>query len=133
MQTVRSPVLALVLVALGITQSASPVVPPPSASARDVLVAYLNALDADNCGTARMLATDDYADTTTDLCSSGHLRGTGKHLGQVWTDRPGEVEFMTALTFSGTDTGNDGTFDWFYSLTQDRNGAWRVVGGGTGP
>ena len=80
-----------------------------------------------------MLATDDYADTTTDLCSSGHLRGTGKHIEQVPAFRSGEAEFMTALTFSGTDIGNDGTFDWFYSLTQDRNGAWRIVGGGTGP
>ena len=80
-----------------------------------------------------MLATDDYADMTTDLCSSGHLRATAQHIEQVPAFRPGEVEFMTALTFSGTGIGNDGTFDWFYSLTQDRNGAWRIVGGGTGP
>ena len=98
-----------------------------------MLNSYLGALVAGDCATARALATDDYVDATNELCGSGHVRGTGKHIGQVPTPRAGEVEFMTTLTFARTDTGNDGTLDWFYSLSQDSDGAWRVVGGGTGP
>jgi hypothetical protein len=121
------------LVAFALASSGSPALPPTSTSPRDVLNAYLNALVARDCWTARALATEDYADVAGNLCGSGHVRARGNNLDRTPTLRAGEAEFMTTLTLAGTDTGNDGTFDWFYSLRHEPSGAWRVVGGGTGP
>ncbi len=68
-----------------------------------------------------------------DLCGQVRVLATRVEGEPVRFD-PGELTFMTTLTVSGADESmNQGDNTWFYSLKQQADGAWRLVGGGSGP
>jgi hypothetical protein len=65
----------------------------------------------------------------------GHVRerlAVNKEFGR---SVPAETEFNTTLTTTGTDDGTvpPGDVTWFFVLRQQSNGAWRLIGGGSGP
>jgi len=107
--------------------------PPDSASARTVLEAYLRALQDGNCAAGRVLGTPAFRGDG-DLC--------GETTVSAWTvnkefdgSQPGETEFNTTLTTTGTSDGTiaPGDETWFFSLHKQPNSAWRLDGGGSGP
>jgi hypothetical protein len=105
--------------------------PSKGATPAQVLDAYLRALKAGDCKTAHALTTSSFA-RNGELC--GHLRVKSyTPLGRPAT--PGnEVIFSTNLITEGGDASMpDGLHTWFYSLTKQADGAWRLVGGGSGP
>lgn len=128
----RSTAWCLGLLAVALVACTPTALPPSSASARQVLDAYLGALRAGDCATARALATGSMTSSNGDLCGQVHVSATrveGEPAGG-----PGELTFMTMLTISGADQSmHDGDNTWFYSLKQQADGAWRLVGGGSGP
>ena len=106
--------------------------PSKGATPAEVLNAYLRALKAGDCKTAHALATSTFSVGNGELC--GHLSVKSyTPLGKPAT--PGnEVIFSTNLITEGGDASMpDGLHTWFYSLTKQADGAWRLVGGGSGP
>jgi hypothetical protein len=109
-------------------------VPPGSAGPEVVLDAYLRTLVAGDCATGRGFWSAGPPGQHGDLCSATW----------VWSYRfdpaaarppDGEVIFATYLTTTGSDDDSvpPGEIIWFYRLRQQPEGAWRIVGGGSGP
>ncbi len=106
-------------------------VPSKDAAPAEVLGAYLRALKAGDCKTAHALTTSSFA-SNGELC--GHIKVKSyTPVGDPAT--PGnEAIFSTNLITQGGDASMpDGLHTWFYSLTKQADGAWRLVGGGSGP
>jgi hypothetical protein len=106
--------------------------PSKNATSAEVLDAYLRALKAGDCKTAHALTTSSFA-SKGDLC--GHVRVKSyTPVGSPAT--PGDQAiFSTNLITQGGDPSimPDGLHTRFYSLTKQADGAWRVIGGGSGP
>ncbi len=121
----------LLLVSSSATKSVP--LPPDDATAAEVLNVYLQALQAGDCDTAHDLAGDSFVFSNGELC--GHLVVTAYSPPDV-PMRPSahEVVFATTLTVKHGDASMpDGDHTWFYSLTRQDDGAWRLSGGGSGP
>ena len=107
--------------------------PPTSAGPELVLEAYLRTIVAGDCATGRTFWATGQPGLDGDLC------------GEVWVwsyrvqpgaARPpdGEVIVTTYLTTTGDDRSlPPGEIIWFYGLRRQPGGAWRIVGGGSGP
>jgi cellulase/cellobiase CelA1 len=134
--------VVLALLTLAATAACSPAapvpsaatLPPPTAAPEVVLDAYLRALVAGDCDTGRKLATATFAKGNGELCGDTHV--SAYQINPV-PARPnaGEVVFSTTVTTTGTADGSilPGAMTWFYSLDQQPDGSWRLVGGGSGP
>jgi hypothetical protein len=112
--------------------STSIALPAKDAGPAEVLDLYLRALRTGDCKTARALAASTFSSGNGELC--GRLRVKSyTPVGKPAT--PGnEAIFSTNLITEGGDASMpDGLHTWFYSLTRQADGAWRLVGGGSGP
>jgi len=127
-----SPVLALIVAACAGAASFS--APPDSAGPASVLDAYLKALEAGNCAAGKVLSTATFTASNGDLCGATIVSGY-RVLGDPAAPNSTEVVFATTLTISGTSDHSvpPGDITWFYSLDRQPSGAWRLVGGGSGP
>ena len=132
-------VLALLTLAAAACSPAMPVpsaapLPPPAAAPEVVLDAYLRALVAGDCDTGRKLATATFRYGSGELCGETHV--SAYQVNPV-PARPSSsyVVFSTTVTTTGTADGSilAGGLTWFYSLEQQPDGSWRLVGGGSGP
>lgn len=123
----------------GVGVSAFGVISAPTTTAfdtdaADVLGRYLDALVARDCPTALALATADFASDTNAFCA-----GSTRIVVLAVDPNPSlpdasQVEFTLTIRTSGGDvTLQDGSHTWFYTLTRQQDGAWRVSGGGGGP
>jgi hypothetical protein len=131
--TMRSvPMWSLVLI-VALRGSSVAVLPPDSASPAAVLDAYLTALMASDCQTARALVTSTFTVGNGELC--GAVRVSAYVVDPTPATPPdGEVIFATTLTTSGDGASIPaGDVTWFYDLIRQPSGAWRIVGGGSGP
>jgi hypothetical protein len=126
-------VLALAVIVGGCGGS-SLTAPPDSASARTVLETYLQSLVAGDCTGGRVLGTAAFVRGNGDLCGGTSVTAWTINKGFEGST-PAETEFNTTLTTTGTGDGTvpAGDVTWFFVLRQQPNGAWRLVGGGTGP
>jgi hypothetical protein len=130
--------LALLTVVAGASCSPAPgaafSMPPTSAGADVVLDAYLRALVASDCADGRKLTTATFVAGNGELC--GDTRVSDYKVNPV-PARPNSTEavYVTTITTSGTSDGSVafGSMTWFYDLVQQPDGAWRIVGGGSGP
>ena len=106
--------------------------PSKDATSGEVLDAYLRALKAGDCRTARALTTSPFA-SIGELC--GHVRVKSyTPVGSPAT--PGEEAiFSTNLITQGSDPSPmpDGLHTRFYRLIRQPAGAWRVATAGSGP
>lgn len=123
----------ILLPALLMLASCSLNVPPDSASADDVLAAYLRALRSGDCSTTHALATGTFGPDNGDLC--GRVRVNAARVdGRPVELHAGELTYMTTINVTGADESMyQGDNTWFYSLAQQPSGAWRLVSGGSGP
>ncbi len=106
--------------------------PSKDAAPAEVLGAYLRALKTGDCNTAHALTTSTFAFGNGELC--GHIKVKSyTPVGNPAT--PGDQAiFSTNLITEGGDASMpDGLHTWFYTLTRQADGAWRLVGGGSGP
>lgn len=102
--------------------------------ADSALAAYLDALVAGDCSTARRFADKTFVPGNGELCGDVHVdRATID--GIAATPTVHEAVFATTLTTSGSDdqTIPVGEVIWYYTLEEQTDGAWRITGGGTGP
>ena len=105
--------------------------PSKDAAPAEVLGAYLRALKAGDCKTAHALTTSSFG-SDGELC--GHLRVKSYTPVGVPATAGDQVIFSTNLITEGGDASMpDGLHTWFYTLTRQADGAWRLVGGGSGP
>jgi hypothetical protein len=132
MRALPTVACAVLIVAAGC--GGSPVVlPPDSATPAVVLDAYLTAIQSGNCGGARALATQDFAEETLGYCSAVRVTGF-RVLSEPAQVNDHEVVFSLALITSGGGYEiPDGSHTWFFTLVRQAGGPWRVHGGGTGP
>ncbi|WP_157598381.1 hypothetical protein [Phycicoccus sp. Root101] len=98
-----------------------------------MLDTYLRALVAGDCDTAHSLAAATFTSGNGELCgdvkvSSFSLRG------EPATAGPDDVEYGSVLVTDGSGDGSipRGDVTWFYELER-QGGAWKLVGGGSGP
>ena len=115
------------------TSSGSVSLPPTGASASVVLNTYLRALVAGDCTTARALATSTFRTGNGELC--GDVKVSAFSLsGDPAAPGPNEVVYGSVLTTEGSSDGTiaPGKTTWFYDLKR-QGGAWKLVGGGSGP
>lgn len=133
------PRLALVL-ALAVVGCASAAthVPLPSEPAppRIVLLAYLDALVAGDCTTARSLATPELAAMPSGIwCDQPRVVG---YTAPAASDEPGgdplaQLVYAVEIDVRGGDPSlPDGRRIWFFVL-EPRGGVWRVTDTGSGP
>ena len=122
------------LAACGANSSQAPVsAPPAGAPALVVLDTYLHALVAGDCGTAHALAASTFSVGNGELCGEVDVTAFSAPAGPA-RPRPHVVEYASDLTTNGSSDGSiaAGETTWFYELAQ-RDGEWRLVGGGSGP
>ena len=115
----------------GCTHDPKPL-PPKEATPRQVLDAYLLALQAGDCATTHAYAVDTFL-TDGELC--GHVNVLS-YRSNAYTSQPSadQVELATTLTIKGGDQSlQDGDHLWFYTLRRQPTGAWRLSAGGSGP
>ena len=128
--------LLTALVALGACSwGPNPYVPPASATALEVLMAYLEAYKGGRCGFARQLWLDGVPNTGDgDLCGDAQLLGYRINT-EPATPTLGVLVFVTYLTTTGSRDGSvePGDMIWFFQLTRQVDGSWRITGGGSGP
>jgi hypothetical protein len=106
--------------------------PPDSAPADVVLRAYLSALLAGDCDRAHAFATPTFTFGNGELCGGLHVSAVGP-VGEP-AAAGAERVFAVTLTTSGDGVSiRAGEVTWFYSLVLQSTGAWRLVGGGSGP
>ena len=106
--------------------------PSKDAAPAEVLGAYLQALKTGDCKAAHALATSTFTFDNGELCV--HLRVKSyTPVGDPAT--PGDQAiFSTNLITEGGDASMpDGLHTYFYTLIRQADGAWRLVGGGSGP
>jgi len=109
--------------------------PPASAGPDAVLNAYLDALVRGDCSAGKALGSVHFIQVGGgELCGSTKVKSYRIDGGapSPFTD---EVVYATTLVTSGTDDGSvqPGILTWFYDLKRQPDGAWRLVGGGSGP
>jgi hypothetical protein len=129
----RSTIALVLLVALaGCTEAAS-LAPPAATDPRVNLKMYLDEVVAGNCEGARAMTAPTFRFGNGELC--GALRVTTYSIGgEPARPNANEVVFATTLTTAGGDISMpDGEHTWFYTLTRQPNGEWRISGGGSGP
>ena len=118
--------------ALGACTHAAGALPEDGATPRQVLDAYLLALQAGDCATTHAYAVDTFL-TDGELC--GHVNVLS-YRSNAYTSQPSadQVELATTLTIKGGDQSlQDGDHLWFYTLRRQPTGAWRLSAGGSGP
>lgn len=127
---------ALVVLAVLLTacEGARVVLPTESTGPAEILDAYLRAFQAGDCQSGRQFVTDTFNKGGGELCGETRLQS---HSIVANPARPSnhEVEYATSLVVTGTADGSvpAGELTWFYDIVQQANGAWRIVGGGSGP
>ena len=105
--------------------------PPDSAAPDLVLVAYLGALVAGDCQTARALSTPVARGGVS--CDRPRLTSFSNP-GEGARPTDGEIVYAIEITTAGGDISlPDGEHPWFYDVLRGPNGVWRVNGGGSGP
>jgi hypothetical protein len=106
---------------------------PKDAAPAAVLDTYLRALSSGDCNSAHSLATSTFTAGNGELC--GHLTVKSyTPLRSPANPNDREVVFATNLVTQGGDASMpDGLHTWFYTLVRQTDGAWRLVGGGSGP
>lgn len=108
----------------------SPVLGPPEA----VLDAYLAALLAGDCETARLFTTSTFTIGSGELCGGATVLEVEVHPAGPARPSDDEVVFATTLAITGGDASMpDGEQPWFYVLGRQPDGSWRLTGGGSGP
>jgi hypothetical protein len=122
----------LVLSACASTSTDPMALPSKEAGPAEVLGAYLRALKTGDCKAAHALATSAFTFSNGELCGQLSVKSYTP-LGDPAT--PGDQAiFSTNLTTEGGDSSMpDGLHTWFYTLVKQADGAWRLVGGGSGP
>lgn len=109
-------------------------VPSIGAPPRDVLVAYLDALVANDCASARQFVVQTFTKGSGELCGAVRVTRASIVDGDPAMPNPTEVEFATTLTTNGDGASiPPGDITWFVVLDRQPNGAWRITGGGSGP
>lgn len=105
-------------------------VPPDSATAAEVLDAYLRAVQAGDCDTAEQL-TDPlmFGPSMVDLCGVTGVTAFSVVGDPVVVD-PDRVRMNASLTITGTSGISAGEISFTYFLQQQGSGAWRIVDGG---
>lgn len=126
--------LVMILVVVACGGPSYTTIPPDSAAPAVVLDAYLRALQSGDCSAGRALGTPTFRPGNGELCGDAEVSAF-RVVGDPATPNNDEVVFATRLTTSGSHDGTvpAGEIPWFYSLDRQPNGAWRLVGGGTGP
>ena len=126
-------VALLAMSACAATPSGGASLPSAGASASTVLDTYLRALVASDCTTAHALATSTFAPGNGELCGDVKVSSFSVS-GDPATPGPDEVTYATVLTTDGSSDGTiaRGKTTWFYDLKR-HNGAWKLIGGGSGP
>lgn len=122
------------MLVLAACSAAEPVaLPARDASSSVVLGAYLRALKSGDCDSAHALAATSFIRGNGELCGAVTVTAYTQP-GTPAAPRDGEVIFSITLTIgSGDDSLPAGDHTWFYSLDRRPDGAWRLVGGGSGP
>ena len=106
--------------------------PSAGATPRQVLDAYLLALQAGDCATTHAYAVDRFL-TDGELCGRVNVSA---YRTNAYTSQPSadQVVLATTLTIKGGDQSlQDGDHLWFYTLRRQPTGAWRLSAGGSGP
>lgn len=109
--------------------------PAVGATPRQVVAAYIEALDAHDCDTATRLWLRD-EDTPQMWCSDvSRARIVGASHAVHESKR--RIDVSLTLHMRWRPFSNDGTipgdpFGWSYILTQDGKGAWRIIDNGEG-
>jgi hypothetical protein len=126
-------VAALVaVIGLGACTHVARSLPADGATPRQVLDAYLLALQASDCATTHAYAVDRFL-TDGELC--GHTNVLS-YRSDDYTSKPSadQVVLAATLTTKGGDQSlQDGDHLWFYTLRRQPTGAWRLSAGGSGP
>jgi len=115
------------------TPTVSAPLPPAGASASVVLDAYLHALVAGDCTSAHALAAPTFKTGNGELCGDVTVSSFSVS-GDPATPGRDEVVYASVLTTGGSRDGSisRGRTTWFYDLKR-QDGAWKLVGGGSGP
>ncbi|MEO7126854.1 MAG: hypothetical protein ABI382_03355 [Nakamurella sp.] len=103
---------------------------------QSVLMAYLDALAADDCATAQSFAAPTFRSGNGELCGAATVTGYSlRGAAAVSNTKPATETFAVNLTTGGSSDGTvpAGDVIWFYTLTQQPSGTWLFTGGGTGP
>ncbi len=120
------------LVGLAACTDAPKPLPSASATPRQVLDAYLLALQAGDCTTANAYAVDRFL-------ADGELCGRANVLAyrtEGYRAQPSADKVVLAETLTIKDGGQslpDGDHEWFYTLRRQPSGAWRLSAAGSGP
>jgi hypothetical protein len=114
--------------------SARASLPPVGASAAVVIDAYLRALVSGDCTAAQALATSAFKPGSGELCGVVKVSSFALNRDPA---TPGRDEVIYASVLHVTEGSSDGTIPrgsvtWFYDLKR-QDGAWKLVGGGSGP
>lgn len=106
--------------------------PSKDAAPAEVLSAYLRALKTGDCTAAHALATSTFTFDNGELC--GYLRVKSyTPVGDPATPGDQAIFSTNLITEGGGASMPDGLHTYFYTLLRQADGAWRLVGGGSGP
>jgi len=111
-------------------------IPPPASASPDVvLTAYLDALVHGDCSAGKALGSAHFVQVGGgELCGATQVKSfrIGGAAPSPFSD---EVVYATTLVTTGSADGSvpPGTLTRFYDLKRQSDGAWRLVGGGSGP
>ena len=129
-----APAVVVSLLVLSACASTAPdpiALPSKDAAPIEVLGAYMRALKAGDCKAAQALATTAFA-SNGELC--GRVKVKSYTPVGVPATRGDQANFsMNLITEGGDASMPDGLHTWFYTLALQADGAWRLVGGGSGP
>lgn len=113
--------------------SAPVTLPAATASPRQVLEAWVRAVEAGDCPTEKALSTSTFTPGNGALCGRSEITAARPDPYERSPD-PSQVTYATWLTVTGGDASlPDGEHLWFTTLRQQSGGAWRLVEGGSGP
>jgi hypothetical protein len=99
-----------------------------------VLLTYLRLLEARNCDAAHSLAVGSFTTGNGELCGDVRVRSFALQ-GSPAHPAVGEVVYAARLVTDGSHDGSipAGVLIWFYELTKQHDGSWRLTSGGSGP
>ena len=100
-----------------------------------MLNAYLDALVHGDCSAGRALGNAHFIQVGGgELCGATKIKSF-RIDGAAPSPFTDEVVYATTLVTTGSDDGSvqPGALTWFYDLKRQTDGAWRLVGGGSGP
>ena len=104
----------------------------PGATPRQVLDAYLLALQAGDCATSNAYAVDQFL-SDGELCGRVNVEA---YRADTYQSHPSADRVVLAATLTlkgGDDSLRDGDHLWFYTLRRQPSGAWRLSAAGSGP